>query len=256
MKQKCWSFLTCICLSARYFVWPWAPYHTAHVTSHRGHCPLLVRISCITWRISKLLETLTFLCVMLHILLLCVLFFTRIGCTLLMCDRYMSDLRHIDDPVLSSLKMEGIRLLLQIFFCTTLGRKQLSAGRNLRLPCMFRTFICCTSDRYPVSIIRQFRAVANAVRPYVSEICRFCPLWSEAMQFLTDVRTLRRILLHPSSGYPETRHTSTRLHGVTSQNTSFIILNFLHALPTSISYFPEIPHHVTFYLHPHIVATF
>jgi hypothetical protein len=29
----------------------------------------------------------------------------------LTCDMYMSDLRHIHDPVLSSLKMEGIRLL-------------------------------------------------------------------------------------------------------------------------------------------------
>jgi hypothetical protein len=40
--------------------------------------------------------------------------FTRIGCTLLTCDMYMSDLRHICDPVLSSLKMEGIRLLFLI----------------------------------------------------------------------------------------------------------------------------------------------
>jgi hypothetical protein len=37
--------------------------------------------------------------------------FTRIGCTLLTCDMYMSDLRHTHDPVLSSLNMEGIRLL-------------------------------------------------------------------------------------------------------------------------------------------------
>jgi hypothetical protein len=37
--------------------------------------------------------------------------FTRICCTLLTCDMYMSDLRHIHDPVLSSLKMEGIRIL-------------------------------------------------------------------------------------------------------------------------------------------------
>jgi hypothetical protein len=37
--------------------------------------------------------------------------FTRIGCSLLTCDMYMSDLRHIHDPVLSSLKMEGARLL-------------------------------------------------------------------------------------------------------------------------------------------------
>jgi hypothetical protein len=35
--------------------------------------------------------------------------FTRIGFTLLTCDMYMSDLRHIHDPILSSLKMEGIR---------------------------------------------------------------------------------------------------------------------------------------------------
>jgi hypothetical protein len=34
--------------------------------------------------------------------------FTCIGCTLLTCNMYMSDLRHIHDPVLSSLKMEGI----------------------------------------------------------------------------------------------------------------------------------------------------
>jgi hypothetical protein len=37
--------------------------------------------------------------------------FTRIDCTLLTCDMYMSDLRHIHDPVLSSFKMEGIRLI-------------------------------------------------------------------------------------------------------------------------------------------------
>jgi hypothetical protein len=37
--------------------------------------------------------------------------FTRIGCTILTCDMYMCRLRHINDPVLSSLKMEGIRLL-------------------------------------------------------------------------------------------------------------------------------------------------
>jgi hypothetical protein len=38
----------------------------------------------------------------------------RIGCTLLTCDMYMSDLRHIHDPVLSSLKIEGIRLLFML----------------------------------------------------------------------------------------------------------------------------------------------
>jgi hypothetical protein len=37
--------------------------------------------------------------------------FKRISCTLLTCDMYMSDLRHIHDLVLSSLNMEGIHLL-------------------------------------------------------------------------------------------------------------------------------------------------
>jgi hypothetical protein len=37
--------------------------------------------------------------------------FTRIGCTLFTCDMYMCRLRHINDPVLSSSKMEGIRFI-------------------------------------------------------------------------------------------------------------------------------------------------
>jgi hypothetical protein len=41
--------------------------------------------------------------------------FTRIGCTLLTGDMYMWRLRRIHDPVLSSLKMEGIRLIYFIF---------------------------------------------------------------------------------------------------------------------------------------------
>jgi hypothetical protein len=53
-----------------------------------------------------------------HVLLLCISFFMRIGCTLFTCDMYMCHLRHINDSVLSSLKMEGIRLLffLQTYF--------------------------------------------------------------------------------------------------------------------------------------------
>jgi hypothetical protein len=44
--------------------------------------------------------------------------FTYIGCTLFTCDMYMCRLRHINDSVLSSLKMEGIRLLfLSSYFC-------------------------------------------------------------------------------------------------------------------------------------------
>jgi hypothetical protein len=44
------------------------------------------------------------------------LIFTRISCTLFTCDMYMCRLRHINDPVLSSLNMEGIRLLSFNFY--------------------------------------------------------------------------------------------------------------------------------------------
>jgi hypothetical protein len=40
---------------------------------------------------------------------------TRIGCTLLTCNMYMSDLRHIHDPVFSSLKMKGILFLITLY---------------------------------------------------------------------------------------------------------------------------------------------
>jgi hypothetical protein len=45
-------------LGGAYFVWPWksrAPCRDI-VTSQRGHWPLLIRVSGITWRGSKLLE--------------------------------------------------------------------------------------------------------------------------------------------------------------------------------------------------------
>jgi hypothetical protein len=49
--------------------------------------------------------------------------FTRIGCTLFTCHMYMCRLRHINDSVLSSLKMEGIRLLFfyTYYHCVWLG---------------------------------------------------------------------------------------------------------------------------------------
>jgi hypothetical protein len=101
-----------------YFVWPWksrAP-HRDIVTSQRGHWPLLIRVSGITWRVSKLLETLTLVRVTYaHV-------WVRVAGWLgkeeehtyccyayrlyfLTCDMYKSSLRHIHDPVLSSLKM-------------------------------------------------------------------------------------------------------------------------------------------------------
>jgi hypothetical protein len=46
-----------------------------------------------------------------HVLLLCVSFLRVLVVLYLTCDMYMCRLRHINDSVLSSLKMEGIRLL-------------------------------------------------------------------------------------------------------------------------------------------------
>jgi hypothetical protein len=113
-------------LGGAYFMWPWksrAP-HRDIVTSQWGHCPLLIRVSGITWCGSKLLETLTLVRVTYarvgagsgmgggrrktHVLLL------YVSVIFLTCDMYKSSLRHIHDPVLSSLKMKGI-----LFFFVT-----------------------------------------------------------------------------------------------------------------------------------------
>jgi hypothetical protein len=54
--------------------------------------------------------------------------FTRIGCTLFTYDMYMCRLRLINDSVLSSLKMEGMRLLLySAFFCFLTASMSISA---------------------------------------------------------------------------------------------------------------------------------
>jgi hypothetical protein len=53
----------------------------------------------------------SFTCLRRHIYMSHIIFM-RIGFTLLTCDMYMCRLRHINDLVLTSLMMEGIRLLL------------------------------------------------------------------------------------------------------------------------------------------------
>jgi hypothetical protein len=50
-----------------------------------------------------------------HVLLLCISFL-RVSVLLLTCDMYMCRLRHIHDPVLPSLNMEGIRLLYSLAY--------------------------------------------------------------------------------------------------------------------------------------------
>jgi hypothetical protein len=124
------SFWHVYVLVGAYFVWPWAPYHTIrdvtsgplsatdtyivyHVTHfeasrnvilHTRYVSTYVGAGCGRGRRKK---TKAIRCGACYYSII----FTRIGCTLLTCDMYMSDLRHIYDPVLSSLKMEGIRLL-------------------------------------------------------------------------------------------------------------------------------------------------
>jgi hypothetical protein len=122
-------------LGGGYFVWPWksrVPYRNI-VTSHRGidrcvgagsgmvggNWPLLIRVSGITWRGSKLLETLTLVYVTYANV------WARVAGWLgeeekhtyccyayrlyfLTCDMYKSSLRHIHEMVLSSLKIKGI----------------------------------------------------------------------------------------------------------------------------------------------------
>jgi hypothetical protein len=43
-------------------------------------------------------------------------------------DMYKSSLRHIHDPVLSSLKMKGIRLLFYVCLSFEYGRNDVTAG--------------------------------------------------------------------------------------------------------------------------------
>jgi hypothetical protein len=57
----------------------------------------------------------------------------RCGAYYLMCDMYKSSLRHIHDPVLSSLKMKGIRLLFNLQPITYEATRELSELSRDRL---------------------------------------------------------------------------------------------------------------------------
>jgi hypothetical protein len=57
-----WTFWHVYVLVGAYFVWPWKSRKpSVTLTSHRGHWPLLIRVSGITWRGSKLIEKLSFI---------------------------------------------------------------------------------------------------------------------------------------------------------------------------------------------------
>jgi hypothetical protein len=68
----------------------------------------------------------SFICLRRHIFMSHVIFM-RIGCTLLTCDMYMYRLRHINDPVLPSLKMEGTLFFLTVHLRIILVGDQLDA---------------------------------------------------------------------------------------------------------------------------------
>jgi hypothetical protein len=109
-------------LGDAYFVWPWksrVPYRDI-VTSQRGHLPLLIRTryvcTCVgagSWmgggirKIKAIRWGAYYYSLVLNVQ----------HCNY---DTYKSSLRHIHDPVLSSLKMNGIRLLLFIEFQSAL----------------------------------------------------------------------------------------------------------------------------------------
>jgi hypothetical protein len=157
-------------LGGAYFLWPWksrAP-HRDIVTSQLGHWPLLIRVSGITWRSSKLLEASRNVNIG-----------TRYVCTFagagsgmggeeekhtyccyaywlyfLTCDMCKSSLRHIHDSVLSSLKMKGILSFCQYYrgtFCRSQCPRGLryrsAAARLLRswvlIPPGAWMFVCC-----------------------------------------------------------------------------------------------------------------
>jgi hypothetical protein len=100
-ESLCWHVYV---LVDAYFVWPWKTGEpSVTLTSHREHWPLLIRVSGITWRGSKLLEKLSFI----RVTYCCYAYWLYF----LTCDKYKSSLRHIHDSVLLSLKMKGIRLL-------------------------------------------------------------------------------------------------------------------------------------------------
>jgi hypothetical protein len=130
-------------LAGTYFIWPWAPYriirdvtpgplsatdtyiayHVTHfetspnVILHTRYVSTYVGAGCERGRGTK--KTKAIRCGACYYSIV----FTRLGCTLLTCDMYMSDLRHIHDPVHSSLKMEVISLLfLQVNVCLLLAR--------------------------------------------------------------------------------------------------------------------------------------
>jgi hypothetical protein len=108
------SLLTCICLSARFFVWPWksrAPHVT--LTSHLGQGAGCGRGRGTKIQTKAIRFRACYYSIMLNAHRVTSNTFKNINDTHNnnTCDMYCSSLRHIHDPVLSSLKMKGIRLL-------------------------------------------------------------------------------------------------------------------------------------------------
>jgi hypothetical protein len=95
------------------------PHSSGHITWLISYIETTARVVCanVLYVLDAPLICLRSLINMLHVLLLCVTFLRVSVVLLLTCDMYMSDLRHIHDPVLSFLKMEGLRLFYYVFFC-------------------------------------------------------------------------------------------------------------------------------------------
>jgi hypothetical protein len=102
--------------------------------------------------------------------------FTRISCTLFTCDMYMCRIRHINDPVLLSLKMEGIRLLFSEKACCLriAARKfrscEISVTRHVRVMLRVNVCLCTCCQSVPTTYGHQSSEIHPSWRSFSTHI--------------------------------------------------------------------------------------
>jgi hypothetical protein len=98
---------------------------------------------------------------------------TRIGCTLFTCDMYICRLRHINDPVLSSLKMEDIRLLFLVYIFIYIYRNGVcfvnyAVGNYASQRCWMKEEKKQACQIFPVSFLRLPRHLQYSPSAFMS----------------------------------------------------------------------------------------
>jgi hypothetical protein len=133
--------------------------------------------------------------------------FSRIGCTLFKCDMYMCRLRLINDPVLSSLKMEGIRLLLySAFFCFLTASLSTSAilrfYQDIIMTCALADSFCSLVPNPPPQPALPRMCLRNGSQPspfhnprsrtcaYVTNLCGECAV-NKVIRNITSPKTYK-----------------------------------------------------------------